>query len=189
MNNLSVFIRLIPVLLTASLLTGISCRSENKGLTAVSIDSLIIQVDEIQASIGSPEVQRLNELYEGIQGDFIRLSGSGFDSIINMQMIISYRQLDTELNSCLQSCARFHEEAFMIETSLKEISGLLEKRQGNPGEIETRLQNETELLEDLSRRVDSTCSSADLHVRTYFLLKPRIDSLINLSGSAAGNYE
>ena len=189
MTNLSLFIRILPVLMTACLFTGISCRSENKGLTAETIDSLIILVDEIQARIGSPEVQRLNELYEEIQGGFIRLSGSGFDTIINMQIILSYRQLDKGLNSCIRSCNRFHEEAFMIETSLREISTLLEKRQGNPDEIETRLKNETELLKDLRRRVDSTRLSTGLHVSNYHLLKPRIDSLITLSGSPAGNYE
>ncbi len=189
MNKSSLFIRIIPVLLTVSLLTGISCTSEKKGHTSDTIDSLLIQLEEIQASIGSPEIQRLNEFYEEIRDDLSILSGSGYDSGINIQMIQSYRLIDNNLNACLQSCNQFHEEAFLIESSLKEIAGLLEKRNENPGGLEKRLQDETELLSDLKKRVDSTRSSADLNVRSYYLLKPRIDSLITISGSPQGNYE
>jgi len=189
MKDLYLFVRIVLLIITVPLFTGISCTSEKKDLTAEMIDSLLTQVDEIQANIGSPEVQRMNEFYEEIQNDLVSLSGSGYDSSINQPMIQSYRQIDNMLNACLQSCNQFHEEAFLIESSLNEISELLKKRQENQREIEIRLKDETGLLEDLKRRVDSTRSSADLNVRNFYLLKPRIDSLIKVSGFPAGDYE
>jgi len=189
MSKVYFFLRIVPVLLLATLITC-SCRPDKKkGLSSDIIDSLILGLDKIQADIGSPDIQRLNEFYEEIRDDLTSLPDSVSGAHGNIQTIQSYRQLDNKLNSCLQSCSRFHEEAFLIESSLEEITSLLEKKQENRKEIETRLHDEAELLADLKRRVDSTRALSELHIRSYYELKPLIDSLIEVSGSPGGNHE
>ena len=179
----------IPVALASLLLVCPGCALEPKDSREEVIDSLIAQVDEIQAKIGSPDIQQINEHSVTIRDDIARLAGRGYDTSISQQIIWTYRSLDDELNSCLQSCNRFHEEAFLIESSLKEIRAMLGRRQADQAVLGTRLQSEKELLGDLKRRVDSTRSAAEFHVRTYYRLKPGIDSLITLSGSPATSDE
>jgi hypothetical protein len=178
-----------PVVLAGLLLAGPGCAPEPKDSKEDLIDSLITRVEEIQAEIGSPEIQRINDHIETIRSDITLLAGRGYDTSINQQMIWTYRSLDNELNSCLRSCSRYHEEAFMIESSLKEIRSMLGRRQADPAAMETRLQIEKELLADLKRRVDSTRLSVELRVRAYYRLKPGIDSLITQPGNQAATDE
>lgn len=140
-------------------------------------DSLRKALNEIQSVLGSPEVQRIDEISRQVRKDLELVPSEDSVAEPDQGIVNAYEMLGAGLDSCLSSCSRYHEEAYMIESSLEEISDLMKKNGADPREIKTRLAAESLLLEELSQRIEATLTYKEIRLRQYNNLKPQMDSI------------
>ncbi len=136
-------------------------------------DSLIGLTMALQSRIGSPEIQRMHEFQEEIIEDLSKLMPVPEEDT----SYIKYQELYNGLGQCLQSCSRFHEEAYMLETSLREIMVQIHSKEADPEKLYEQLQLEIDNYENLSARFDSSMSLAILNAEIFYSLKPGIDRM------------
>jgi hypothetical protein len=77
----------------------------------------------------------------------------------------------------MQACSQFHEEAFLLETTLREIMDQSSTEGADLKSLQELLIFEKQVYEDLSLRIDSSLRSAMDQARTYYVLKPMVEQL------------
>lgn len=146
---------------------------ENPHRIYTDADSLLELTMELQSRISSPEIQRLQEFQELINQDLELIESFPEEN----PSLVRYRELSIGLGQCMQACNQFHEEAFMLESSLREIMDLSHLKDADLKSLESRLQFESENLKDLSQRIDSSIRLALRQAETFYSLKPEIDQI------------
>ncbi len=151
------------------------------------MDSLTALTLELQQKISSPEIHRLSEYLDeilldldsmdlrddiSIQGDEVALSSA--------DLIKQYLALNQDLAHCFEACNQFHEEAFMLETTILEIKGKAGLRGENQDALRKMLDGEWSIYKDLANRIDSGIKNVNHHSRLFYSLKPSIDSILYL---------
>ena len=139
----------------------------------ITADSLLNLTLELQSRIGSPEIRRLHEFQEEINGDLSALSGYTEENAA----YAGYLGLYEGLGQCMQACNQFHEEAFLLESALREIMEQIQMKETDPRDLEELLQFETENYQDLQVRIDSSIELAVRQAELFYTLKPEIDKL------------
>ena len=169
MRSYVLLIACIPTLLCMNL-----CRQqETRNHVYMEADSLLRLTLELQSKIGSPEVQRLHDFQEEIGRDLSMLGNLP----VTDTSILRYRELYTDLGHCMQACNHYHEEAFMLESSLRDIMDRSLAKESIPPELEEILAFEMDIYNDLSLRIDSSLDQAIRQAGIFYSLKPRIDSI------------
>ena len=136
-------------------------------------DSILSLTLDLQSRIGSSEIQRMFEFQSEINTDMSVLKDlANEDTSLNR-----YRELSNELGHCMQACNQFHEEAFMLETSLREIMVISGEQDADKEKLRKRLKYETEIYTDLYMRADSSLALATLQAEIFYSLKPEIEKI------------
>jgi hypothetical protein len=138
-------------------------------------DSLLQLTLGLQAKLGSSDIRRMHDFQEEIEHDLAVL-----DTIAKGDPSLApYRELSGKFGRCMKACSQYHEEAYMIESSLREIMDLSGTRDQDPQELKKRLSFETDNYEDLSQRVDSSLNQAMRQAEEYYSIKPGINRLLD----------
>jgi hypothetical protein len=158
----------------ATLLCFYQCRQkEVSNEVYIRADSLLGLTLALQLKIGSPEIQRMHDFQEEIDSDLAFLdSYPDEDTSVNR-----YRELYNGLGQCMKACSQYHEEAYMLESSLREIMEQAGLKKSGPGALEKRLEFETDNYRDLSTRIDSSLNQAIRQAEIFYILKPGIDRI------------
>ena len=136
-------------------------------------DSLLTLTLKLQSRIGSPEIQRLHQFQAEINNDLMVLA-----ELDNADTsLLRYRELNNGLGQCMQTCNNFHEEAFMLESSLREIIEQSGEKNADLKMLEDRLVYETENYNELFVRTDSSLKLIKLQAGIFYELKPEIDKI------------
>ena len=152
------------------------CRhQESVNLVYAEADSILTLTLALQSRIGSAEIQRMNEFQVEINADMSVLT----DLDVKDTSLVKYRNLSTGLGQCMQACNQFHEEAFMIESSLRDIMYSSGQKNANMDKLEELLIYETENYLDLYIRADSSLALAMLQAKIFYRLKPEIEMIKN----------
>jgi hypothetical protein len=165
-----------PLLFTGAFLATLLCfnqcrQKEVRNEVFIRADSLLGLTLALQMKIGSPEIQRMHDFQEEIDNDLAFLdSYPDEDTSVNR-----YRELYNGLGQCMKACSQYHEEAFMLESSLREIMEQARLKKSVPGALERRLDFETDNYRDLSTRIDSSLHQAIRQAETFYSLKHEID--------------
>jgi hypothetical protein len=136
-------------------------------------DSLLGLTLGLQSRLGSPEIQRMHDFQVEIDSDFAFLDTFS----LRPPSLARYRELYNGLGHCMQACSQYHEEAFILESSLREIMEKASLRKADRAALEERLEFESENYRDLSARIDSSLNLAIRQAETYYSLKPEINGL------------
>ena len=148
------------------------CRQEeNKHEIYVEADSLLALTLVLQSRISSPEIQRMHDFQEEINEDLSVLS----PALEADPSIAKYLELHVGLGECLQACNQFHEEAYLLESSLLEIMDRVQSKEADLLKLYELLNFEIDNLEDLSGRIDSSMDLAIRKAEIFYTLKPEID--------------
>ena len=139
----------------------------------IKADSLIGLTMVLQSRIGSPEIQRMHEFQEEIIEDLSKLIPVPKEDT----SYIKYQELYNGLGQCLQSCSQFHEEAYMLESSLREIMEQILSKEADLDKLHELLELEIDNYENLSARLDSSMNLAILNAKIFYSLKPGIDRM------------
>ena len=167
-----------PVILFAACLSLLFCfhncrQQETKNEIYTVADSLLSLTLGLQLKISSPEIQRMHDFQQEINRDLPLLK-----PIVDKDTsVTSYMELYNGLGQCMHVCNQYHEEAFMLESSLREIMDQIQSREADLKSLETRLQFEIDNYRDLSRRIDSSLNIAIRQAETFYRLKPEIDRI------------
>jgi hypothetical protein len=164
------FVLLILLLLISSSGCG---NQEIVSKVYTEADSILTLTLALQSRIGSAEIQRLHDFQSEINADIADLEGL----VLEDTSITLYRELSNGLVHCMKACNQFHEEAYMLESSLREIMAASGEKIANMNKLEERLIYEAELYADLFRRTDSSLSVAILQAEIFYSLKPEIDKI------------
>jgi len=148
-------------------------KQESHAMVYTQADSLLTLTLKLQSRIGSPEIQRLHQFQTEINNDLSVLAGlENADTSLTR-----YRKLHNGLGQCMQTCNNFHEEAFMLESSLREIMEQSGEKNANLKMLEERLVFETENYNELFMRTDSSLELIRLQAGIFYKLKPEIDKI------------
>lgn len=151
------------------------CRQQEKEHEIyTAADSLIGLTLVLQSRIGSPEIQRMHDFQEEINENLAMLTPVPKEDTT----IVKYLELHDVLGQCMQACNQFHEEAFLLETSLYEIMDQVQSKDADPEKLHELLQFEIDNYEDLSRRIDSSLDIAIRQAGILYTLKPEIDRMM-----------
>lgn len=162
------------------ILSSCKCTSPAPDTRAQLVDSLLKVTGELHERISSPGMQQLNELHSETRNDLEVLNGlSTRLTAGELKLADEFQVLDSQLNGCLRSCGKFHEELYLVEFSLKELYSLLEKNQPDSLSFKDRIAVEISLLDELNERIDNALSLTSVHLHYYNALKPAIDSVIS----------
>ena len=147
------------------------------------VDSLVQMTLELQQRISSPEIQRLSEFQNEILFDLGQLGDSlSTEAEMNagppFETVDLYIDLNESLNNCLRACSQFHEEAYILETTLEEIKEMALVRDADLEALQERLEAEWEIYHDLNTRIDSSLKNAVYHAKIFYSLKPDIDQIL-----------
>ena len=169
------------------LLLSSVCRPEVESDLSREADSLIFLTLELQQTISSPDIQRLSEFQNEIIRDLnlieTRRPGlAGELSERGPNILDQYLQLNQDLEYCLQACSQYHEEAYMLETTLAEIKEQLGQNGSDKEILRKMIQGEWMVYTDLALRIDSSIRNLELHSKVYYDLKPAIDSMMIRKG-------
>ncbi len=138
-----------------------------------SADSLLRLTQDLQAKIGSAEIQRLQHFEEEINRDLAAL-----DSIRETdRSLVQYLELQDGLGQCMKACSQFHEETFLLESSLRDIMEKSRLKNADLEELKSRFRFELENYRDLSNRIDSSIRVATRQAEIYHSLKPEINRI------------
>ncbi len=166
------------------------CKPQQKSNLASEADSLIFLTLEMQQRISSPEIQRLSEFQDEIIRDLGNLNNPpnhGSDTVHGEGQSFDLKGLYTELNEnlaqCLRACSYFHEEAFLLENTLKEIKDRDAAKDSDQAELRELLNAEWTIYFDLISRIDSSLENVTHHAEIFYSLKPGIDSLLTQADS------
>jgi len=142
---------------------------------------------ELQQKISSPEIQRLSEFRDEILSDLDSLeikvdpsSGNEEDRPPADALVKQYIALNKDLAHCLQACSQFHEEAFILETTIMEIKKRPVEKGTNMDILRELLDGEWSVYTDLANRIDSSIENVNNHRKFFSALKPAIDSIMSL---------
>ncbi len=169
-------------------LIHISCKPEQESHIAGEADSLIQLTLDLQKAISSPGIHRLSEFRDEIIRDLelvetrhpkMAMEEAGQEA----SAIDLYMKLNLDLEHCLQACSQFHEEAYMLETTLSEIKGHLGQKGADEEILQDMIAREWMVYSDLATRIDSSIRNVELHSQVYYSLKPTIDSLLLHKGN------
>jgi len=164
------FVLLILILIISS--TGCG-KQETVQSVYTEADSILTLTLDLQSRIGSGEIQRLNDFQSEINADISELGS--FDS--RDTSLIRYQELSIGLAQCMQACNQFHEEAYMLESSLRAIMAESGEKNANLNKLEELLDYEIGNYNDLFRRTDSSLAVATLKAEIFYSLKPEIDKI------------
>jgi hypothetical protein len=156
------------------ILTSLGCgQQEPVNRVYAEADSVLALTLALQSRIGSPEIQRMHVFREEIGMDIstLPLLESTDPSIIR------YLELYEGLGRCMKACNQFHEEAFMLESSLRDIMEQSLQKDANVGKLEELLSYETENYKDLHIRADSSLVVANRQAEIFYQLKPEINKI------------
>ena len=164
-----------------------SCSPRDASQFEAEADSLILMTLELQQKISSPEIQRLSEFRDEILSDLDSLeikvdpsSADEEDRLPSNDLIKQYSALNKNLAHCLKACSQFHEEAFMLETTIMEIKGQSEVKDADQDTLRELLEREWSVYADLAYRIDSSIENVNHHSKLFYSLKPAIDSMLSL---------
>ncbi len=115
----------------------------------------------------------MHDFQSEINADIIILKDLGNEDT----SLISYRELSNGLGQCMQACNQFHEEAFMLESSLREIMEQSIEKGANINKLEEMLKYEIQNYRDLYQRTDSSLKLVMYQAKIYYNLKPEIDRI------------
>ena len=150
------------------------CRQQETGNDLYAkADSLLRLTLALQAKIGSPEIQRMHDFQEEIGRDLSFLGNPPEEDTL----VTRYRELYSGLGNCMQACNQYHEEVFMLESSLREIMDKSLAKGASPMVLNEILAFEMNNYNDLSGRIDSSLNQAIRQAETFYSLKPSIDSI------------
>jgi len=168
--------RRINLVLAFLLLILISsqCQLQETGNRVYSeADSILTLTLALQSRIGSPEIKRMNDFQAEINADMTEL--------VNLEnkdtTLVRYRDLFNGLGQCMQACNQFHEEGYILESSLREIMAESLEKRANMKKLEEMLIYETENYRDLFQRTDSSLKLVMRQAEIYYNLKPEIDRI------------
>lgn len=151
------------------------CRQQEKEHEIyATADSLIGLTLVLQSRIGSPEIHRMHNFQEEINEDLVILAPAPEEDTT----IVKYLELHNVLGQCMQACNQYHEEAFLLETSLHEIMDQVQSKDADPEKLHELLQFEIDNYEDLSSRIDSSMDIAIRQAGIFYTLKPEIDRMM-----------
>ncbi len=136
-------------------------------------DSILTLTLALQSRIGSAEIQRMNVFQLEINADLADLKGL----VLEDTSLTRYKELSDGLGQCMQACNQFHEEAFMLENSLREIMAESGEKKANMNKLEEMLIYEAEIYTDLYRRTDSSLAVAIMQAEIFYHLKPEIEKI------------
>lgn len=159
----------VPIVL---ILNGCN-QKEDAHLIYAEADSLVSLTLALQSWIGSPEIQRLHDFEIEINHDLEFLSRLD----VKDSSVTKYMELKDGLGQCLLACTQFHEEAFMLESSLEEIMKKSEPRNANMEELFELLQYERLNYMDLAGRIHSSMTIARGQAEIFYSLKPTIEKI------------
>lgn len=160
-----------PFLLT--LFLGSCGQKEDPTALYLEADSLMTLVLDLQNRLGSSEIQRLYDFENEINQDILAL-----DEVIEEKPALTqYLDLRNGLGQCMQACNQFHEEAFFLESTLRDLMTDITNEESNPEKIREQLDFELNIYTDLSFRVDSSMEVAINQARIFYELKPEIENL------------
>ncbi|MFC2081204.1 hypothetical protein ACFLR8_03240 [Bacteroidota bacterium] len=169
MRSATLFIACLSILFSLTL-----CRQkENQHEIYMEADSLVALTMVLQSRIGSPEIQRMHEFQEEIDKDLSSLSAVP----IKDTSLLKYQELYNRLGQCLQACNQYHEEAYLLESSLREIMVRIQSKEAELVNLHELLHLENDNYAKLSRRIDSSMDLAILHAEVFYSLKPGIDKM------------
>jgi len=166
------------------------CKPQQKSQLAAEADSLILLTLEMQQLISSPEIHRLSEF----QDEVIRDLGILNDPITHgtdpargeeqpSDLLGQYSALNYNLGQCMRACSYFHKEAFLLENTIKEIKERAEIKGADHTQLRELLMAEWTIYYDLFFRIDSSLENITHHAKTFYSLKPGIDSLLTQAQS------
>ncbi|MFC2112065.1 hypothetical protein ACFLTA_02250 [Bacteroidota bacterium] len=148
-------------------------QKEDPNKLYTTADSLVNLALDLQSRIGSPDIQRLHDFEEEITLDLEMLTQLPEKDT----SILKYLTLQNGLGQCMHACNQYHEEAFLLESSLREIMEQVESKEANLKDLEKMLDFEIENYIDLSKRIDSSLDLAIHQAETFYSLKPEIDKI------------
>jgi hypothetical protein len=156
------------------LLITIGCRQQEAlpGLYTEA-DSILNLTMDIQARISSPEIQRMNDFQLEINTDLEFLEDIESDDTI----LVRYRDLAEGLGQCMQTCSHYHEEAFMLEASLRVILEQIRLKDPDLEDLQAKFNYEIENYQDLRKRIDSSLIIIGQQAEIFYSLKPEIDKI------------
>ena len=140
-------------------------------------DSILSLTLYLQSRLGSPEIQRLHDFEDEINSDLAVLSRLHEEDT----SLSKYLELHNGLGQCMQACNQFHEEAFFLESSLREIMDKVESNDSDLQSLEDLLKFELDNYLDLSIRIDSSMALAIRQAEIFYSLKPEIEKIKELT--------
>lgn len=144
-------------------------------------DSLLELTLELQARLGSREILRLDNFQQEITKDLSALPAG----LEGNPSIGRYRELSDGLGQCMKACSQFHEEAFLLETSLREIQERAGQEETNRQELTEQLDFEKKIYVDLFLRIDSSFARAIRQAELFYTLQPEIQKIREESEQSA----
>ena len=162
---------LIPAFLI--LILGSCGQKEDPTELYLQADSLLTLVIDLQNRLGSPEIQRLHDFEQEINEDI-----QAFEELDEeAPILVRYLDLRNGLGQCMQACNQFHEEAFFLESEVRELIEDIRREESDPGKVRELLDFELGIYTDLSARIDSSMELAINQARIFYQLKPEIENL------------
>ena len=178
--------KLKPLVLFLLVFLLCSCKTQYGSQLTAEADSLVLLTLELQQRISSSEIQRLSEFRDEIILDLDSLGirddiSTDAEEIILPpgELIMQYVELNRDLVYCLQACSQFHEEAFMLETTIQEIKVQSGVKGADQDVLMELLEEEWLRYDDLACRIDSSIENVNHHSRLFYSLKPAIDSILS----------
>lgn len=173
-----------PIALIVVMILLCQCRTSLRSELAIEADSLVKLTIEIQQRIASPEIQRLGEFRDEILQDLETMGDSAIRAVRDLKpgLLDAYAELNAEMEKCLHACSQFHEEAFMLESTLMEIRDRAGIQDADRTALKELLDAEWIAFSNLSERIDSNLEKVEQHSRVFYELKPRIDTLLSQKG-------
>lgn len=150
------------------------CNTKETGNRIYSeADSLLTLTLALQSRLGSPEIKRMTDFQSEINADMRLL----VDIENGGESLQSYRELFNGLGQCRQACNQFHEEAFMLESTLREIMDGSLRKGSNMKKLEEMLVYEWVNYRDLYQRTDSSLNLVMRQAEIFYALKPEIERI------------
>jgi hypothetical protein len=164
---------LLPIFLISSLVLSQCGGKVDPGQLHREADSLLKHVIELQNKLGSAEIQRINEFENELNEDIALLAGQGEEDT----SLVKYLDLYNGLGQCMEICHQFHEEAFLLESSVRDILVEIGQEDAETENIREAISFEQSIYLDLASRVDSSLDLILEQVELFYRLKPEIEAL------------